>query len=118
MYTRALGDYVLEFIGLKSWSGDESKEFYLTIDSPTYRKEGIQNINIFTKDGNKAVFELEGNETTTFKINLNEYKISGGRLTQNGNGEGTIQEVILTDEKDNKIRLDNNNFFGVDISEQ
>ncbi len=97
--------------------GNESKEFYLTIDNPAHREEDVKSINVFTKDGNKAVFELEGNETKTFKINLNEYEISGGRLAKNGGGKGTIQDIILTDENDNKIRLDENNFFGVKLSE-
>jgi len=31
MYTRALEDYVLEFIGLKSWSGDEIRGVHLNM---------------------------------------------------------------------------------------
>lgn len=95
--------------------GNESKEFYITLVAPDYEKEGFEDIDISTKDGNKAVFELDGNETRTFNINLDEYAISGGRLAKNGGGKCTIQDIILTDENDNKIRLDENNFFGVKL---
>lgn len=94
--------------------GNKSKEFYLTIDSPFYRKEGIKHIDIFTKDGNRAIFRLNADETKTLKINLDEYVIKGGRLSLNGSG--IIDEIILTDMQGNIIRLDDNNFFGIEIS--
>lgn len=96
--------------------GDESKEFNLVIVSPFYREEGTEHIDIFTKDKNKAIFRLDGNETKTFKINLNEYKISGGRLSLNGGGSGLIQDIILTDAQGKAIRLGENNFFGIQIN--
>lgn len=94
----------------------KSKEFYLTIDSPFYRKEGIEHIDIFTKSGNKAIFRLNAGETKTFKVNLDEYMIKGGRLSLNGSGSGIIDEIILTDMQGNAIRLDDDNFFGIEIS--
>lgn len=95
--------------------GDQGKEFYLTIVSPFHRRDGIMHIDIFTKDGNRAVFKLNSNETKIFRINLNEYKICGGNFLLNGGGNGIIQEVILTDTKGNSIRLNDDNFFGVEI---
>lgn len=95
--------------------GDESKEFSMTIDDLDYRKDRFKDIDIFTKDGEKAVFKLEGNETEIFRINLDEYKILGGRVSQNGGGKGIIKDIILTDENNNKIRLDKNNFFGIEL---
>ena len=97
--------------------GDESKEFSMTIDDLYYKEDGIKDIDIFTKDGKKTVFKLEGNETEIFRINLDEYKILGGRVSQNGGGNGVIEDIILTDENNNKIKLDKNNFFGVELSE-
>lgn len=58
--------------------GNESKEFYMTINDLDYREDGLNGIDICTKDGKKAIFELEGNENEVFKINLDEYKILGG----------------------------------------
>lgn len=97
--------------------GNESKKFYMTIDDLRYGKDGFNGIEVLTKEGNRAVFELEGNETMVFRINLNDYKISGGRATQNGGGSSTIKDIILTDENNNKIRLDKNNFFGTVLNE-
>ena len=71
--------------------GNESKEFYMTINDLDYREDGLNGIDVFTKDGNKAVFELEGNETVVFRINLDEYKILGGRVSQNGGGSGLLK---------------------------
>ncbi len=51
-----------------------------------------------------------------FKISLDEYKISGGMLSTNCGGSGLIQVVILTDAQGNAIKLDENNFFGIEIS--
>lgn len=97
--------------------GNESKQFYMTIDDLRYEKDGFNGIDVLTKDGNRAVFELEGNETMVFRINLNDYKISGGRATQNGGGSSNVKDIIITDEKNNKIRLDKNNFFGTVLKE-
>ncbi|MTK13032.1 MAG: hypothetical protein F8N39_13425 [Clostridiaceae bacterium] len=94
----------------------KSKEFYLTIDSPFYREEGIEHIDIFTKDGNRAIFRLNADEAKTFKINLDEYMIKGGRLSSKGSGSGIIDQIILTDMQGNAIRLDDDNFFGIEIS--
>ncbi|MBK5243171.1 hypothetical protein [Clostridium sp.] len=96
--------------------GNESKEFYLAINNPFYREEGNEHIDIFTKDGNKAIFRLNGNETKTFEIDLDEYKIKGGRLSINGGGKGVIEEVFLTNVQGNSIRLERNNFFGVEMN--
>lgn len=98
--------------------GNQSKEFYITIDSPFYRKEGTEHIDIFNKDGNRATFRLNGNETKTFKINLDEYNIKGGRLSLNGigGGSGVIEELILTNVNGDSIRLDDDNFGEIEIN--
>jgi hypothetical protein len=98
--------------------GNESEKFSMTIDGLNYKEDGINGIDIFTQDGKKAVFELDGNETEIFRINLDEYKISGGRVSKNGGGKGTIKDIILIDENNNKIRLDKNNFFGIELNEK
>lgn len=95
--------------------GDSIKEFYLTINSPFYSEEGREKFDIFTKEGNRAIFTLNGNETKLFKINLDQYKIIGGKDIVEGSG-GIIQEVILTDLSGNSVRLEDNNFFGVEIN--
>lgn len=97
--------------------GNESKEFYLAIDNPFYREEGTEHIDIFTKYGNKATFKLNGNETKTFEINLDEYMIKGGSPSLNvGGGSGVIEEIFLSNVQGNAIRLDSNNFFGIEIA--
>lgn len=97
--------------------GNESKQFYMKINDLDHKEDGLNGIDIFTKDGNNAVFELEGNETMVFRINLDDYKILGGRVVQNGGGSESIRDIILTDENNNKIRLDKNNFFGIELNE-
>ena len=97
--------------------GNESKQFYMTIEDFDHKEDEVNGIEVFTKDGNKAVFELDGNETMVFRINLDEYKILGGRVDKNGGGSGTIKDIMLTDENNNKVRLDKNNFFGIELNE-
>lgn len=97
--------------------GNESKQFYMKINDLNLKEDGLNGIDIFTKDGDKAVFELEGNETMVFRINLDDYKILGGRVVQNGGGSGPIKDIVLTDENNNKLRLDKNNFFGIELNE-
>ena len=96
--------------------GNKRKEFYLAIGNPFYREEDTEHIGIFTKDGKKATFSLNGYETKTFEINLDEYNIKGGSLSQSGGGNGGIEEIFLTNVQGNAIRLDSNNFFGIEIS--
>lgn len=97
--------------------GNESKQFYMTIDELRYEKDGFNGIEVLRPEGNRTVFDLEGNKTMVFKINLDEYKISGGRVSRNGGGSGPIKDIVLTDENNNKIRLDKNNFFGTELNE-
>lgn len=94
---------------------DRSKEFNLTIVSPFHR-EGTAYFDIFTKGGNKAIFNLSGNETKILNINLDEYKIVSRGFPSNISGNGDIQEVILTDKQGNSIRLDVNNFLGIELN--
>jgi len=98
--------------------GGHSKTFYLTIDRPIYEKGDNMNIDILTKDGNEAAFELDGNETKTFRINLDEYKICSEGLGRNSGGKGTIKELILTDDNGNLVKLNDNNSFGVEMSKE
>ena len=97
--------------------GNESKQFYMKINDLDNKEDGLNGIEVFTKDGNKAVFELEGNETMVFRINLDEYKILGGQVVRNGGGSESISDIILTDENNNKVILDRNNFFGIELNE-
>lgn len=97
--------------------GNQSKKFYMKINDLHNKEDGLNGVEVFKKDGNKAVFELEGNETMIFRINLEDYKILGGRVLQNGGGSESIRDIILTDENNNKIRLGKNNFFGIELTE-
>jgi len=95
---------------------NEKKTFYLSIDSPSYREDGIEEISFYTFDGTKAIFQLEGNETKSFFLSSNSYDIVGGRELQNGSGSGIIAEIILTNDEGEKVRLDSNNFFGIELN--
>lgn len=95
---------------------NEKKTFYLSIDSPFYREDGIEEISFYTLDGKPAIFELESNETKSFSLSLDNYNIVGGREFQNGSENGIIEEIVLTNHKGNKVRLDSTNFFGIELS--
>lgn len=96
---------------------NKSREFYLTIENPFSEKENIDLIEIYNKDGKRALFSIGGNETLLLDIDLNHYSFKGGNLMvgSGGSGAGTIEHIILTDTKGNKVRLVNNNFFGIMI---
>jgi len=95
---------------------NKKKTFYITIDSPFYREDGIEEITFYTYDGERAVFELLSNETKFFSLSLDDYNVVGGRVYQNGYGSGTIQEIVLSNDSGNKVKLDSKNFFGIEIS--
>lgn len=95
---------------------NEKKTFHLSIDSPFYREDGIEEISFYNFDGKRAIFELESNETKSFSLSLDNYNVVGGREFQNGSGSGIVVEIILTNDKGNKVRLDSNNFFGIELS--
>ncbi|WFD09801.1 hypothetical protein [Tepidibacter hydrothermalis] len=105
-------EFIAEF-ELTNYS-DEKKTFYLSIDSPFYREDGIDPISFYTFDGDRAVFELEGNETKLFLLSLDNYNVIWNRNF--GSGGGTVQQLVLTSDKGNKVRLDNKNFFGFELS--
>lgn len=95
---------------------DEKRTFYLSIDSSFYREDGIEEISFYTFDGKRANFELEGNEIKSFSLSLDDYNVVGGRKFENGSGSGIIQEIVLTNDMGNKVRLDGENFYGVELS--
>ncbi|ACV64110.1 hypothetical protein Dtox_3380 [Desulfofarcimen acetoxidans DSM 771] len=95
---------------------NEKKTFYLCINNPFDREKRIEEISFYTFDGKRAIFQLEGNETKSFSLSLDRYDVVGGRELQNVSGRGVVQEIVLTDDKSNKVRLDSKNFFGVEIS--
>lgn len=118
IYYRFEDNKLIEFTAkfeLANYS-NEKKTFYLSIDSPFYREDGIEEISFYTFDGTRAIFQLEGNETKSFFLSSNSYDIVGGRELQNGSESGTIEEIILTSDKADKVRLDSNNFFGIELS--
>ncbi|WP_099191922.1 hypothetical protein [Tepidibacter mesophilus] len=94
---------------------DEKKTFYLSIDSSFDREDGIEYISFYTFDGELAVFELEGNETKSFLLSLDNYNVTWDKNLENASGGGTVQELILTSDKGHKVRLDNRNFLGFEL---
>jgi hypothetical protein len=94
---------------------NEKKTFHLKIDNPFYREDGIDEINFYTFEGKQAIFELDSHETKSYLLSLDKYHIIGGREFQSGSGSGIIQEIVLMDDKGNKVRLDSNNFFGIEL---
>lgn len=95
---------------------NEKRTFYISIDRPSYRQDGIEAISFYTINGEKAVFQLEGNETKIFSLNLNDYKVVGGRKFQNGSESGTVEEIVLTDDEGDKVTLNRNNGFFAELS--
>lgn len=92
---------------------NELKTFYLNIDSRYYRQDGLKEINFYTLDGDKAVFQLRSNETKLFSLSLNDYKVEGGLISRNGGLTGVIEEIILTNAnyEGDKVRLNDKNGF-------
>lgn len=95
---------------------NEKRTFYISIDRSSYRQDGIEAISFYTINGEKAVFQLEGNETKIFSLNLNDYKVVGGRRFQNGSESGTIDDILLTDDEGDKVTLNRNNGFIAELS--
>lgn len=93
----------------------EKQTFHIMIDNPFHREDNIEGINFYTSDGKLAIFELDSKETKSFSLSLNDYNIIGGQESQNGSGSGVLQEIVLTNDKGNRVRLDGNNFFGLEL---
>ena len=95
---------------------NEKKTFYLSIDNPYYSEDAIEEISFYTLDGKRAIFELGSNETKSFSLSLDNYNLVGGRGFQNRSGNGIVEEIVLTNYMGNKVRLNNNNFFGIELN--
>lgn len=95
---------------------NEKKTFYISIKSHSLREQGLDFIDFYTACGERAVFELEGNETRTFLINLDDYEtITGLTYAGRGSSSSGVYQIVLTDEKGNKVLLDKNIFFGIEL---
>jgi hypothetical protein len=95
----------------------EKKTFHITIDRSSYREDGSDEINFYTFDGELAAFELDSNETKYFSLSLNNYSVIGGVGYQNrSGGNGVIRELILMNDTGNKVMLEDNKFFGLELN--
>jgi hypothetical protein len=95
---------------------NQTKTFSLYIDSPHYRQDGVEKIGFQTFDGKPAVFELAGNETRTFKLDLNHYNVSGGKRFGDGHGGDIIREIILSNDNGEQVKLIRNYVGGIETS--
>jgi len=109
-----LEDFVMVFT-LKNYS-DEEQEFSVTIDSRWMRRDNLEPIQLLNKDGSVATFHLFERQQKTFVITPYNYSYSGGDKFENGGGNSTIQEVILTS-GDQQVKLSYRDFFGQVITE-
>jgi hypothetical protein len=107
---KGLVEFTAEF-KLTNYSG-EKKTFHIIIDNPFYSEDEI---NFYTFNGELAIFELDGKETKTFSLSLEDYNILSGYGSLNGSGIGVIREIVLSNDKDNKVRLYDNYFYGIEL---
>jgi len=94
----------------------EDKQFYLMINN----NYGKSHIGIYNLDGSKAIFKLKGKETKVLSINLDDYLAKDNSLNENGyrnvGGSGHITGIIVFDNKGDKVKIGNNNFFGISLN--
>jgi len=94
----------------------EDREFYISIKN-SYIGDGEESVfSFYTYDGEKAKFYLEGEESKSFNLSLDQYKVEGGPKGLNGGGAAYGFEILLTDDQGEKVLLGDNNFFGLKIS--
>jgi len=94
---------------------DMKKSFYINLSKEYFTLNGRHPIKILDKDGNNASFSINGNETKVFYINLDDYQISDSHVV-GGSGRGYIDELIVWDESGKVVKLNSNNFLGVNLS--
>lgn len=113
---KAENNKIVEFIAefeLTNYN-EEEKLFYISINRNFYKEEEIERINFYTLTGEKAIFKLYGNESKSFLLDLNDYIVVGG--VQNGGDSGVIEEIELTNDKGDKVRLNSRNGFFAELS--
>lgn len=93
----------------------EKKTFHITIDDFSYREDGTDEINFYTFDGEWATFELNSKETKYFSLSLDNYNVIGGIGNQYRSGDGVISGLILMNDMGNKVKLEDNKFFGLEL---
>ncbi|MCM1989400.1 hypothetical protein [Oceanirhabdus seepicola] len=93
----------------------KKKTFYLSIDSPFDRHDGLGEISFYTFDGKPAVFELQGKETKTFILTLDDYKVLRSTGFYHSGHRGPVREVVLANEKGEKIRIDGRKGFVINL---
>lgn len=103
------------YFTLKNYS-DDKRTFHISIDSPWARKEKVKAIKIYNLKGNEALFTLAGKEEKTFQINLENYKIEGGKGLAHGGFKGNIDELVLSN-REERIYLKDDKVFNLNIIE-
>lgn len=99
---------------LKNYS-DEDQKFDVSFTNKFNKKRNIDPIVVINKEGLKAMFTLKANENKVFTIDLDNHSILGGIDFENGSGAMNITEIILTNEKGQRVILSRDYLNGLVI---
>ncbi len=97
---------------LKNYS-NQKHVFTIKLDSPYFREEGFEPFEIRNLDGSLKKFELAPSESNTFLLNNEQMLITSGKVISDGSSSGICNEVILTSDTGETVRLVWNGFWGV-----
>lgn len=109
-YDRKLITLHIEF-ALKNYD-DTAHTFSVSLNSKWFEQDRVAPLKILNKDGSTALFTLEAGEKKLFVIDHENYDIEGGVIGENFGYTSFIEEIILSGDGVETVKLTHKSIFG------
>lgn len=109
-YDQKLSTLNIEF-ALENYD-DTTHTFSVSLNSKWFEEDRVAPIRILNKDGSTAMFTLQAGEKKQFVIDHENYDIEGGVIGENFGYTSFIEEIILSGEGVEAVKLTHKSIFG------
>lgn len=94
----------------------DSRVFFVDLHSSWRRQDGQSSIKILDKNGNRAVFELKGDESKLFDLDESEFILKDDEDFGSYSTSGILDEIILTDPSGYSVLLEYDRSYSLRIN--
>lgn len=94
----------------------DKRVFFVDLHSSWRRADGQSSIKILDKNGDRAVFELKGNESKLFDLDESEFLLKDDEDFGSYSTSGILDEIILTDPSGYSVLLEYDRSYSLRIN--
>jgi hypothetical protein len=94
----------------------DSRVFFVDLHSSWRRADGQSSIKILDKNGDRALFELKGDESKLFDLDESEFILKDDEAFGSYSTSGILDEIILTDPSGYSVLLEYDRSYSLRIN--